>query len=396
MSPTRFLSSPAAFTAGAVALALGIGMLVGRYALRPGDSAFRREMGRDAPTRTDVRTVVARGRLEPDGGVISVGVPMGDRLNRMVVKEGQFVKAGEELAYLESHSDRLADVKLAKSQLDEASRRLTAVKDAAQCAIDEAEIRKEQVEKVEPLDIKAQAARVRLLEEQLSTARTDLARLQALKLDSVPQQQIEMQTLAVRKAEEELIAARALLDKVKAGHDLSLRGAEAQVRAARANLARYEAEIPVASLKQTLALAEVRLGHTVIRAPADGKVLKLVSRAGEMLGAQPILQMGNTRSMTAVAEVYETDVQHLKVGNTATVTSPALPKPVQGKVVSIGSVVQKNRLFDLDPTAAADHRVVDVKIQLDADGPAEQFVNLQVTVSIEVSGSGVSPAQAKK
>ena len=195
-----------------------------------------------------------------------------------------------------------------------------------------------------------------------------------------------MQTLAVRKAEEELSAAKSLLEKTRKGHELNLRAAEAQVRAARANQNRYIAEIAVDAVQKGVDLAEARLQHTTIRAPGDGKILKILCRAGEMLGTQPILQMGNTKKMTAIAEVYETDVQFVKLGDAATVTSPALPKPVEGKVVSIGSIVSKNNLYALDPTAAADLRVVEVKIELDPNTPAEGFVNLQVTVNIKPSG----------
>jgi HlyD family secretion protein len=383
MNASRTSVPSLALAAGCVILALGAGIALGRYVFKPGTESVNRRPD-NSPARGEVRTVVARGRLEPDGGVINIGVA-GDRLARVVVREGDVVNKGAELAYLESHPDRLADYNLARAQLEEANRRLKAVKDACQSTIEEAQIKKEQVEKVEPLDIQAQDARVRLLTEQLANAKTDLSRLQALKLDSVPQQQLEMQTLAVRKAEEELVAARALLDKTKKGHELSLRAAEAQVRAAKANEARYISEIAIDAMQKTVDLAEARLRHTIIRAPSDGKILKLVCRAGEMLTVQPILMMGNTQKMTAIAEVYETDVQYIAVGNAATITSPALAKPITGKVSAIGSIVSKNRLYSLDPTAAADQRVVDVTIELDPNTPAESFVNLQVTVNIKTS-----------
>src|SRR5439155_18810272 len=55
------------------------------------------------PSRVD-----ALGRLEPEGGIlnIGVGVPMGDRLSAIFVKENEEVKKGQELARLESYEDR--------------------------------------------------------------------------------------------------------------------------------------------------------------------------------------------------------------------------------------------------------------------------------------------------
>ena len=167
MTSPRTPVTPLALAVGAAVLALSVGFVVGRYAFRPESVTRRSDDG--APNRKDVRVVVARGRLEPDGGVINVGVA-GDRLQSVAVSEGQLVSTGDKLAVLDSHPDRLAEYNLAKIQLDDARRRQAAVKEACDCAIEEAIIRKEQVEKVEPLDIQAQDARVRLLVEQLANA----------------------------------------------------------------------------------------------------------------------------------------------------------------------------------------------------------------------------------
>src|SRR5262245_61610794 len=122
------------------------------------------------PART---TVVALGRLEPDDGIINVGVSIPDRLEKLLVKEGDEVKAGEELAYLESHDDRLGDRNLADAQLEEARKRLVAIRDAGHAQIKEAEILLEQVQKVEPLEITAQEAKVRALAEQHKSAHAE-------------------------------------------------------------------------------------------------------------------------------------------------------------------------------------------------------------------------------
>lgn len=328
------------------------------------------------------RPVVAHGRLEPEGGVINVGVPVGDRLERVLAEEGAQVKSGQELARLESYPDRLADRNLAASQLQEAQNRLTAVTAAGKASIREAEIRIQQIQKLDPLDVRAQEAKVRLLEEQLASVQGDLKRLQALKENTVSKQQLEAQMLAVRKGEEELAAAQAGLEKLKSGHAINLDAAQAQLEAAKANLTRFQAEIPVESLKRTLDLAESRLKHAVIRAPSDGKILKIIARPGETLGTRPILQMADTSRMLAIAEVYETEVKRIRKDAKATVTSPALPAPLSGTVMHVGSMVAKNRLLDLDPTAAADYRVVEVKVRLDDSSTAADFIQLQVKVAI--------------
>jgi len=67
-------------------------------------------------------------------------------------------------------------------------------------------------------------------------------------------------------------------------------------------------------------LAEARLRRTIIRAPRAGRILRILTYPGEAI-SDGILQMGDTRQMYVVAEVYETDVGLVKLGQPATITS---------------------------------------------------------------------------
>ena len=132
-----------------------------------------------------------------------------------------------------------------------------------------------------------------------------------------------------------------------------------------------------------------RLQRAIIHAPERGKVLKLLAKPGELVGAQqPILQMADTDRMAVIAEVYETDIGKVHLGGRAVITGRALKyEALTGRVVHIGDMVGKNRVYDADPMAAADRRVVEVKIQLDQAEPAAHLINLQVTVEISPEGS---------
>jgi HlyD family secretion protein len=329
---------------------------------------------------------VAVGRLEPEGGVISLGVPLGDRLQRLTVSEGDEVKENQELAYLESYSDRLGETNLIASQLKEAEKRLAAVEASTKLLVKKAKINLDHVRAAEPFDLQAQEAKVRLLTGQFAGAQTDLKRLEGLPLDSLARQQFDHQQLAVLKAKEELAAEQAVLGKIKVSRKSNLELAQVQYESAQADLARVPAEIPVQSLRRSLEAAETRLRHTILRAPTSGRILKIIAHAGESVGAQPVLQMGNTRQMLAVAEVYETAIQHLRLGDRASITSRALPQALSGTVFHIGSMVSKNKLLELDPMANADRRVIEVKFRLDDSASAAHFVNLQVTVTIPPPG----------
>ena len=113
-------------------------------------------------------------------------------------------------------------------------------------------------------------------------------------------------------------------------------------------------------------------------------MLKILTRPGERIGTEPILRLGNTDEMHAVAEVYETDISRVRVGQTATVTCPALERPIRGSVVEVGIMIYKNDVLNVDPTADADSRVVEVRIRLDEPKPVAALTNLQVDVLIDV------------
>ena len=345
-----------------------------------------------APSEEPARArVKALGRLEPEGGIlnIGVGVPMGDRLSAVLVKEGQEVTKDQELARLESYESRRAERDLAAGQLTEAHNRLKAITDNGKCQIDEAKIRIRQIEEIEPLDIQAQTSKVGLLRDQLSRAQQNLKRLQGLTQATVSRQELEHQELLVHQAKVELSSAQDLLEKTTKGHQLNLQSARAQLKTLETSLTRFQKEVPIISLEKSLRVAEERWQHTSVRAPTHGRILKVLAHPGEAIGSQPILRMADLDQMLALAEVYETDVGRVHVGQRATICSPALSSQVlEGTVIYVGRMIDRNHVFDLDPRADADRRVVAVKIRLDNSESAAHFVNLQVTVSIDVDSIG--------
>ena len=89
--------------------------------------------------------------------------------------------------------------------------------------------------------------------------------------------------------------------------------------------------------------------------------------------------------MHAVAEVYETDIRRIALGQAATVSSPALAQPLDGRVVTIGNLIFKNDVLSIDPAAKVDARVVEVRIRLDDGEAARNLTNLTVDVVIHIS-----------
>lgn len=149
--------------------------------------------------------------------------------------------------------------------------------------------------------------------------------------------------------------------------DSDLEQKQAQVRMLEAELERVKAEKELA----------------VVRSPIAGQVLEVHAREGEKVGPDGIAEIGRTQMMYAIAEVYETDVGRVRIGQRAEVSSPALAEPVHGTVDRIGLKIGKKDVLDTDPAARTDARVVEVEIRLDDSEPVAGLTNLQVDVAIE-------------
>ena len=345
-----------------------------------------------APTPTAPRAITALGRIEPAGGVIQVGGPSGQRIERLLVREGQQVRKGQALAYLESHAERLAERDLANSQVAEAQALLVSERQLGKAQIQEARTRQAQVDTPKAREIAAQAATIERLTKELARAQKELDRFEFLYREgAVSQQVLDDRTLAQQSKQEELNNAKATLAKLEQEQQTDRDNAKAQLLSAEANMARSQAQVQVQSAQSNLALAAARLERTIIRAPQAGQILDLVLMEGEAIapitgqgsGAeQSILALGNTRQMYVVAEVYETDIPQVKVNQTATITSSVFEEKLKGTVDQIGLQIGKNDVLDTDPAADTDARVVEVKIRLQQSRPVAGLTNLQVNVKI--------------
>lgn len=142
----------------------------------------------------------------------------------------------------------------------------------------------------------------------------------------------------------------------------------------------YELDRDVAAARLEGARAELEL--STVRSPIDGQVLDIHARQSERVGPEGILELGDTTAMYAVAEVYETDIGRVRVGQPATVVSPALAQSLTGTVERIGLKIGKRDVLSTDPVADADARVVEVRVRLDIPKMAATLTNLRVDVVI--------------
>lgn len=142
----------------------------------------------------------------------------------------------------------------------------------------------------------------------------------------------------------------------------------------------WQAKVDMLQAQRQRARAELELA--VVRSPIDGRVLDVHARQGEKVGPDGIAELGKTDEMYAIAEVYETDVVRVRVGQRAEVSSPAMPKVAHGTVDRIGLKIGKKDVLSVDPAAKTDARVVEVRIRLDDAAQVAELTNLEVDVKI--------------
>jgi len=141
---------------------------------------------------------------------------------------------------------------------------------------------------------------------------------------------------------------------------------------------RTRVEVTKAELQE----AQADLDLARVRAPISGQVIKIHAYPGERVTTDGVAELGKTDEMYATAEVYESDIGGVRIGQRATVTSPALRDELQGTVESIGWKVDKLDVLSTDPAAKTDARVIKVKIRLDDSARVARLSNMQVDVRI--------------
>lgn len=373
--------------------------------------------------------VSALGRLEPAGEIVDVAAPLvldGDRLAALFVQLGDPVQAGDSIAVLDSR-DRLQDeVTAAQLQIELAEAKLAQVKAGAKqgaIATQEAAVTQQSAELAGQLRIQrseiarleaevagdraAQTATVNRLEAELQTAEAELARHRALYDDgAISASLYDSKRLAVDTTSQARAEAQAILNRTNSTSVKQLQEAraelarlestgQAQLDAARSTLNEVAEVRPVdiqlaqaelTAAKAALAQAQNNLAKATIQAPQAGQILAIHTRPGEQMSSRGIVALGQTEQMLAVAEVYQSDISRVQLGQTATVRGQAFEGELRGQVIEIGRQISQQNVFSGQPGENLDRRVVEVKIALDqaASQQVAGLSNLQVQAVIAV------------
>jgi HlyD family secretion protein len=373
--------------------------------------------------------VTALGRLEPETEVIKLSAPLaldGDRIVEVLVKEGANVKVGQVIAILQSRDLLKNAVIQSMKQVEVAKAKLAQIKAGAKSGeiqeqsaiVDRVKAqytgdKQAQAENIARISAQwegdriAQTATINKLTAELKNAESEYQRYQQLFSEgAISNSVIDSKRLNVETAKQTLSESQAILNRINTTANKQLAEAKialnrinntsnkqisetqgklnsiAEIRPVDVALARTEIESAIANLQR----AKTELQAAYIRAPMTGQIIKIHTRVGEKIGDQGIADFAQTNTMMAVAEVYQTDISKIKLGQKAIITSQGFTGELKGVVQQIGLQVKRQNVFGDQPGENLDGRIVEVKIRLNPEDSKKVsgLTNLQVQTAIKL------------
>ena len=378
--------------------------------------------------QVSVKAVSASGYLEPRGEVIKLSAPTsteGARVDKLLVEQGNEVKAGQVIATLNSHDRLKAALAQAQQQVLVAQAKLIQTRAGAKAGDIGAQAARFQQNKAElegqvatqqatiaqlkaqlEGDYSTQTATVARTKAELENAKIECKRYEALSQGgAVSASQRDSVCLKQTTSQESLREAEASLSRIASTgqenvneaianlnrtvqtlqdqltENKSLLNSVEEVRPVDVQVAQTELQAAIAAAEQ----AKAEYEQSLVKSPTAARILKIYARPGELVGNDGIVDIGQTGQMYARAEVYETDISRVKVGQSAVVRASNIVGDLHGIVDEVGLQIGRKNVLGTDPVADADSRVVDVKIRLlpEDSQRVTGLSNLEVDVVID-------------
>jgi HlyD family secretion protein len=343
------------------------------------------------------KQVVALGKLIPKGEVIKLSVvnAQDSRVNQILVEEGDRVEKDQVIAILQGFENRQRDLESAQKEVELAQAKLAQVRagESKQAGLAaqkanisrlESQLRNEAVEK---------KAAIASTQAQLRQAKLTYERNQTLQQQGAVSQQVSDQ------AREQFEMAQAALNERQAQLSNTEQTLKQEITQEQENLAQLQeirpVDVRVSEIeleKAIIAVEKIKadLEDTKVKVPISGQVLRINTRVGEQVNTEEgIVELGRTDEMYAIAEVYETDIGKVKIGQPATVSSEygGFVGKLKGKVEHLGLQVGAKQLEESteDPTQDENSRIVEVKVRINPEDSKKVagLTNMKVRVEID-------------
>ena len=351
------------------------------------------KLANPALTMPEIKTVTALGRIEPEGEVIKLSAAIsgeGSRVAKILVQEGDMIKAGQVIAILDN-SDRLqaelteakAEVRIIQSKIAQIQAGAKPGEITAQRAIIDRLAAESQG------DIDSQKATLEKLQAELLNAEAENKRYQELYREgAISASQKDSKNLNVETAKKSLQAAQSQLKKLELSSQEKIKEASATLNQI-SEVRKVDVDAAIAELNRAdtvVKKATINLQQAYVKSPQNGQVFEIYTHPGELISNNGIADIGKTSQMYVVAEVYESDITKIIQGKQVRIVSDTFTQELQGKVERIGLQVRKQNLTNTDPSSNIDNRIVKVHIRLNkvSTQQAAKFTNMQVKAIISL------------
>jgi HlyD family secretion protein len=284
--------------------------------------------------------IAGPGRVEPYSEDIKIGSELSGRLKSVYVEEGAAIHRGQVLAELEN-ADYRAQVESAQANVVAKEAVLRKVINGAR-----------RQERAEAWSSVTEAKAV------MENAQSELHRRQELfSAGVVSREELDRYAREADVAKAKYDAAveqHALVDDHAREEDQSF--AEADLKLAQGQLAE----------------AQARYEKSFIRSSIDGTVLRKHHRSGESVSnsstvPDPILTIGDRKTLRVRVDVDETDVSKVHVGQRAYVTADAFgTQKFCGHVVRVGQELGPKNVRTDEPTEKVDTKILETLVELDS------------------------------
>jgi len=296
-----------------------------------------------------------RGWIEPEDGVIKIAAPFvlnnTPIIGSLQIKEGDSVTAGQVLAILDGKASLEKALHESEAEIEVQRMKLAQIKAGPKAG-----------------EVEAQKKAIGRWESEYEIAQSDFQRFEALREAGIgTAADLDQKRLAVERAKRSLDEQRERLKALEEVRPVDVNLVSAQLDASRAN-----ADV-----------VREQIDHLTVRSPAAGIVLKIHAHAGEQVGSNGILELAKTNRMFVTAEVYETDIGRVHVGQKATVSGDLIPAGgIDGVVTHISNQIGRSDLLPTDAVSFSDTRVVKVYILLQNAGNLAGLIHGNVNVLI--------------
>jgi len=277
---------------------------------------------------TNVSRVIALGRVEPEAKISPLSMDVSGVVQKIFVREGQHVQAGEPLLEL---AHEVENAKLALAQSKSAT----------------------------------QISEIASIQASLASAK--------LKAQNYKERFERLQTLLQSGAETQQNA-----DNARTDYETAVREVErlqASLQSAQSRLAEFNADTRV---------AQGELSKKVLRAPVSGMVLSLSPTLGASVqSGTAVADFAPDGSVTVLCEVDELFVDKIQVGQKASIRPQGGTETLaEGVVMTVSPYLKKKSIFSDEAGALEDRRVREVRVQLKS--AANLLFNSRVECEIAV------------